>query len=34
MMGMSQRQKNKTKAMWQLIIEKVGYFPSYHQKFN
>jgi hypothetical protein len=32
--GMSQRQKNKTKAMWQLIIEEAGYFPSYYQKFN
>ena len=32
MIGMSKRQKNKTKkAMWQLINREAGYFPSYDQ---
>ena len=29
---MSKRQKNKTKAKWQLINEEAGMFPSYDQK--
>jgi hypothetical protein len=32
--GYVTKAKNKTKAMWQLITEEAGYFPSYHQKFN
>jgi hypothetical protein len=26
--------KNKTKAMWQLIIEEAGYFPSSYKKIQ
>jgi hypothetical protein len=31
MIGMMKRQKNKTKAMWQLINKEAGNFPFYDQ---